>query len=140
MSDKNQTEQIAIFAGGCFWCMVKPFDQYPGVLQVISGYIGGKTANPNYQEVCAGHTGHKEAVKIIFDPQKISYDQLLRIYWRQINPLDGEGQFADRGSSYSPAIFYTNQEQKQLAEKSKQAIEKQGIFDRPLAVEIVAAS
>ena len=104
----QQYEQ-ATFAGGCFWCMVKPFDHYEGVISVISGYTGGHVVNPTYQQVCQGHTGHTEAVQITFDPSKISYSTLLDIFWQQIDPTDGNGQFADRGDSYRPAIFYHNE-------------------------------
>ena len=106
--------ELATFAGGCFWCMVKPFDQYDGVIKVISGYTGGHLINPTYQLVCKGDTGHTEAVQITYDPSKISYSQLLSIFWQQIDPTDGNGQFADRGDSYRPVIFYHNAEQQNL--------------------------
>ena len=100
----------AIFAGGCFWCMVQPFDEAPGIHSVTSGYTGGHVANPTYEQVCSGTTGHTEAVEIIFDPEKISYDELLTIYWQQTDPTDAFGQFQDRGDSYRPVIFYMNEE------------------------------
>lgn len=99
------TEEKAIFAGGCFWCMVKPFDQMPGIKKVVSGYTGGHVPNPTYEEVCSGTTGHTEAVEITFDPAVISYEQLVAIYWQQTDPTDAFGQFADRGDSYRPVIF-----------------------------------
>lgn len=126
----------ATFAGGCFWCMVKPFHKYEGVERVISGYTGGHVDNPTYQQVCSETTGHLEAIEVTFDPEVISYEELLRIYWRQIDPTDGGGQFNDRGESYRPAIFYHSEEQRMAAERSKQEIEDSGRFDRPIEVEI----
>ncbi len=109
----------ATFAGGCFWCMVEPFDRRPGIEEVISGYTGGHTENPTYEEVCSETTGHVEAVQIIFNPEIYPYQQLLEVYWQQIDPTDNQGQFNDRGESYKPVIFYHNDHQKQLAEESK---------------------
>lgn len=126
----------ATFAGGCFWCMVKPFHKYEGVEGVISGYTGGHVDNPTYQQVCSETTGHLEAIEVTFDPEVISYEELLRIYWRQIDPTDGGGQFNDRGESYRPAIFYHSEEQRDTAERSKQEIENSGRFERPIEVEI----
>ncbi|MGY3779691.1 peptide-methionine (S)-S-oxide reductase MsrA [Isobaculum melis] len=133
-------EDYAIFAGGCFWCMIKPFDQQPGIKAVISGYTGGHTENPTYEEVCSGTTGHTEAVKIIYDSGQISYQQLVGIYWMQTDPTDASGQFADRGDSYRPVIFYHQQQQKEIAEKSKEALENSGKFTRPIVTEILAES
>ncbi len=116
--------------------MVKPFHKYEGVEQVISGYTGGHVDNPTYQQVCSETTGHLEAIEVTFDPEVISYEELLRIYWRQIDPTDGGGQFNDRGESYRPAIFYHSEEQRVAAERSKQEIEDSGRFDRPIEVEI----
>ncbi len=130
----------ATFAGGCFWCMVGPFENEPGVIDVISGYTGGFKPNPTYEEVCSDETGHYEAVNIIYDPEKISYDRLLDIFWRQIDPTDPGGQFQDRGSSYRTAIFYHDEEQRQKAEASKQALEKSGRFDKPIVTQILPAS
>ncbi|WP_214703092.1 MULTISPECIES: peptide-methionine (S)-S-oxide reductase MsrA [unclassified Exiguobacterium] len=127
---------IATFAGGCFWCMVKPFHKYEGVERVISGYTGGHVDNPTYQQVCSETTGHLEAIEITFDPEIISYEELLRIYWRQIDPTDGGGQFNDRGESYRPAIFYHSEEQQDAAVRSKQEVEDSGRFDRPIEVDI----
>ena len=116
MSKKTET---AIFAGGCFWCMVKPFDQMPGIESVVSGYTGGHVANPTYEEVCSGKTGHTEAVKITFDPEIISYQQLVDIYWRQTDPTDAMGQFQDRGDSYRPIIFVNSPEHEKLQKLQK---------------------
>nr|WP_180955694.1 peptide-methionine (S)-S-oxide reductase MsrA [Bacillus canaveralius] len=135
----ENTSQLATFAGGCFWCMVKPFDQQPGILQVVSGYTGGTKENPTYEEVCSETTGHYEAVQITFDPEIFPYERLLELYWQQIDPTDPGGQFFDRGSSYQTAIFYHNEKQKQLAEQSKENLEKSGRFNKPIAVKIIPA-
>ncbi len=127
--------ELATFAGGCFWCMVTPF-LLPGVENVIAGYTGGYTKNPSYEDVCSHKTGHVEAVEITYDPAKITYEQILSIYWRQIDPTDGGGQFADRGEPYHTAIFYHNEEQKQKAEASKKALLQSVKFDKPIATEI----
>jgi peptide-methionine (S)-S-oxide reductase len=129
----------AVFAGGCFWCMVKPFDQQPGIIEVISGYTGGTVENPTYEQVCSGITGHYEAVQIVFDPAVFPYNKLLDIYWQQIDPTDPGGQFYDRGKSYQTAIFYENEQQKELAEESKQMLEKSGRFSKPIVTPILAA-
>ena len=121
--DKTATT-TAVFAGGCFWCMEPPFDALPGVMATTSGYTGGQKANPTYEQVSAGDTGHVEAVQIAYDPKQISYEKLLEVFWRNVDPLDKGGQFCDRGSTYTTAIFYQNEEQKKLAEQSKAAIEK----------------
>jgi peptide methionine sulfoxide reductase msrA/msrB len=126
----------AIFAGGCFWCMVPPFEKLDGVKEVISGYTGGHKANPTYEEVSSGTTGHMEAVEVTYDPAKVTYEKLLDVFWRQINPTDAGGQFVDRGSSYKSAIFYNNEEQKKIAEKSKKELEQSGRFDKPIVTEI----
>jgi len=129
----------AIFAGGCFWCMEAPFEKLDGVSEVISGYTGGAMLNPTYQEVSAGGTGHTEAVEIHYDPQLVSYEKLLEVFWRQIDPTDADGQFVDRGTQYRSGIFYLNLEQKQLAEISKQQLGKSGRFNKPIVTEITAA-
>lgn len=129
----------AIFAGGCFWCMVKPFDSLPGIESVISGYTGGEKENPTYLEVKSGDTGHTEAVEIIYDPEFISYQELVEIYWQQTDPTDAFGQFEDRGSSYRPVIFYFNEEQKRIAEKSRDSLQASGRFDQPIVTTIEAA-
>ena len=115
----NTKYEKAIFAGGCFWCMEPPFDGLDGVLEVAAGYTGGHIKDPSYEEVCEGDTGHAEAVQITYDPSKITYDKLLDVFWRQIDPTDAGGQFVDRGPQYRTAIFYHTDEQKMLAEKSK---------------------
>lgn len=133
-----QYEQ-ATFAGGCFWCMVKPFDRYDGVISVLSGYTGGHVVNPSYEQVCRGDTGHTEAVQITFDPNIISYNTLLEIFWQQIDPTDANGQFADRGDSYRPVIFYHNESQHKQALATKQALQASGRFTQPINVAIEPA-
>ncbi len=130
----------AIFAGGCFWCIESALQEFPGVITAVSGYTGGKKENPMYEEVSAGRTGHLEAVEVTYDPAQISYGELLDIFWRQIDPTDAGGQFADRGSQYKTAIFYFNDEQKRIAEESKAKLEKSGLFDRPIVTPLVQAS
>ena len=132
-------ETKATFAGGCFWCMVKPFDKYDGVHSVVSGYTGGDVENPSYELVCTNTTGHREAVQITFDDSIISYDELLNVFWQQINPTDAGGQFFDRGDSYKTAIYTHSEEQRVSAEKSKQALQESGKFTEPIATEILPA-
>jgi peptide-methionine (S)-S-oxide reductase len=115
----------AVFAGGCFWCMEPPYDALPGVIATTSGYAGGQKADPTYEQVSAGDTGHIEVIQITYNPQQVSYEKLLEVFWRNVDPLDKGGQFCDRGSTYTTAIFVQNQEQRKLAEQSKAAIEKQ---------------
>jgi len=122
---KNEEEikmEMTTFAGGCFWCMESPFEKLDGVTEVIVGYIGGHKENPTYEEVSTGKTGHLEAVQITFDPSIITYSELLDVFWRQINPTDIRGQFADRGEQYKTAVFYHNDEQKRLVEESKSKV------------------
>ncbi|QDO90880.1 peptide-methionine (S)-S-oxide reductase MsrA [Dolosigranulum pigrum] len=128
--------KTAVFAGGCFWCMVKPFDSLDGIEQVLSGYTGGHVENPTYEEVCSGTTGHTEAVEITYDPSKMSYEELVNIYWQQTDPTDASGQFADRGDSYRPVIFYENAEEKVIAEQSKRELDASGRFTKPIVVSI----
>ncbi|MEW9501827.1 peptide-methionine (S)-S-oxide reductase MsrA [Jeotgalibacillus marinus] len=136
----NQSEhKVATFAGGCFWCMVKPFDQQPGIISVISGYTGGQTENPTYQEVCSETTGHREAVQIEFDPTLFSYEKLLALFWNQIDPTDAGGQFFDRGESYKTAIYYHDQEQKEIALASKKKIDGSNRFNAPIVTDILEA-
>jgi len=132
----NHVEQ-ATFAGGCFWCMQPPFDKLKGVISTKAGYTGGQKSQPTYNEISAGGTGHAESVQIEFDPSKISYQQLLDVFWRQINPTDAGGQFVDRGSQYRTAIFYHNDKQRQLAEQSKTALAASGRFSKPIVTRIV---
>ena len=129
--------ETAIFAGGCFWCMEKPFEQLPGVISVTSGYTGGHTANPSYQTYAAG--GHVEAIEVVYEPAKISYRQLLDTFWHQINPTDAGGQFVDRGPQYTTAIFVFNDEQRREAEASKRAMEQSGVFGAPIVTPIRTA-
>lgn len=130
----------ATFAGGCFWCMEKPFEKLDGVMGAVSGYTGGGVENPSYEQVCSKETGHFEAVQITYDPAVISYDQLLDVFWRQIDPTDPGGQFADRGSQYRTAIFYHDESQKQMAEISKQKLNESERFSRPVATQILEAA
>ncbi|BAV34758.1 peptide methionine sulfoxide reductase MsrA [Sulfuricaulis limicola] len=128
----------AVFAGGCFWCMEPPFDALPGVVATTSGYTGGQKQNPTYEQVSAGDTGHVEAVQITYDPKLISYEKLLEVFWRNVDPLDKGGQFCDRGSTYTTAIFVQNQEERKLAEQSKAAIDKK--LGKPVVTAIRAAA
>jgi len=130
----------ATFAGGCFWCMEAPFEQLEGVIEVISGYTGGDKENPAYEEVSSGRTGHAETVQITYDPSKVKYSELLEVFWRQIDPTDEDGQFVDKGTQYRTAIFYHNEEQKGLAEKSKGELAKSGRYKKPIVTEIIKAS
>ncbi|MBM7619279.1 peptide-methionine (S)-S-oxide reductase [Bacillus tianshenii] len=131
--------EVATFAGGCFWCMVKPFDEMPGIVSVISGYTGGKSINPVYEEIKKGDSGHYEAVQIEFDPELFPYTRLLELYWPQIDPTDDGGQFFDRGSQYRTAIFYHNDQQRKLAESSRKELEESGRFKKPIVTEILPA-
>ncbi len=138
VSAKTKLEK-ATFAGGCFWCMEHPFEKLDGIVEVISGYTGGHKDNPTYKEVTSGSTGHVEAVQITYDPATIRYSDLLDIFWRQIDPTDPGGQFVDRGSQYRTAIFYHSDEQKRLAEISKEKLVKSGRYDRQIVTEIIKA-
>ena len=133
-------KEIATFAGGCFWCMVKPFDSQPGIESVISGYTGGHKENPTYKEVCSGTTGHTEAVQITFDPEVFPYEKLVEVYWQQTDPTDAMGQFVDRGDSYRPVIFYHSEEQRKIAEASKAALQASGRFKKDIVTKIEPAS
>ncbi|MFP4531943.1 MAG: peptide-methionine (R)-S-oxide reductase MsrB [Desulfobacterales bacterium] len=142
-SRSHKTEKLpenfetATFAGGCFWCMEAPFEKIDGVYKVVSGYTGGQTADPTYEEVAAGRTGHAEAIQVSYDPEKVSYEQLLDVFWRQIDPTDAGGSFVDRGTQYRSAIFYHNAAQKKAAEASRKALSASGRFEKPLVTEIV---
>ena len=131
-------QAVATFAGGCFWCMEPPYDKLDGVLATTSGYTGGDTVDPTYEQVSAGGTGHAEVVQITYDPSKVSYDELLEVFWRNVDPLDAGGQFCDRGEQYRTGIFVHDEEQQRLAEASKQDLEESKRFDRPIVTEIVA--
>lgn len=121
---EQHSSELATFAGGCFWCMVSPFEELPGIHKIVSGYTGGHTENPTYEEVCSETTGHVEAVQITFDPAIFPYKKLVELFWQQIDPTDTGGQFHDRGSSYQTAIFYHSEEQRQIAEASKRSWDK----------------
>ena len=129
--------QKATFAGGCFWCVESDFEKLPGVVKVISGYTGGNKENPSYEEVSSGTTGHVEAVQVYYDPSKLTYAELLDYFWRHIDPTDAGGQFVDRGSQYPSVIFYHDEEQRRLAEKSKEDLGKSGKFNKPIVTEII---
>jgi len=131
---------MATFAGGCFWCMEPPFDKIPGVISTTSGYTGGKTENPTYEQVSSGGTGHAEAVQVIYDPAKVTYAQLLAVFWRNIDPHDAGGQFCDRGTQYRTAIFVHNDAQRKEAEESKRALEASGRLKQPIVTAIVTAT
>jgi peptide methionine sulfoxide reductase msrA/msrB len=137
MGEKQANLRTATFAGGCFWCMESDFEKVDGVVEVISGYTGGHKDNPTYKEVSAGGTGHVEAIQVHYDPEKISYEALLDVFWRHVDPTDPGGQFVDRGSQYHSAIFYQNEEERQLAEASKKRLEESGRFDKPIVTEII---
>ncbi|MEK5644236.1 methionine sulfoxide reductase [Paenibacillus rhizosphaerae] len=139
MSYVQPVEHKATFAGGCFWCMVTPFEELPGIVSIVSGYTGGHKPNPTYEEVCSETTGHVEAVQITFNPDIFPYEKLLELFWQQIDPTDAGGQFYDRGSSYQTAIFYHSEEQREKAEASKQALERSGRFDKPIVTPILPA-
>ena len=139
-STTGQSTARATFAGGCFWCMEHPFDELSGVIETTSGYTGGAVENPSYNQVSSGTTGHLESVQIEYDPEQVSYEDLLNVYWRNVDPVDGGGQFCDRGSQYRPAIFYHDADQQQQAEASRQALEDSGILDQAIAAELIEAS
>jgi methionine-S-sulfoxide reductase len=136
-SSMSHTER-AVFAGGCFWCMTPPFEKLSGVIEVLSGYTGGIGPNPTYEDYA--EKGYIEAVQITYDPSKINYSELLDVFWRQIDPTDPDGQFCDRGPQYRSAIFYENDEQKRLAEKSVEALEKSGRYKKPIVTELIKAT
>jgi peptide-methionine (S)-S-oxide reductase len=132
--------EVATFAGGCFWCVEEAFDEVEGVVSTTSGYTGGHKKNPTYHEVSAGGTGHAEAVQVVYDPKKVSYSDLLKVFWHNIDPTTPNRQFCDVGSQYRSAIFYHNQTQKRLAEASKRELEKSKPFKEPIVTEITKAS
>ncbi|MGZ5103531.1 MAG: peptide-methionine (S)-S-oxide reductase MsrA [Usitatibacter sp.] len=132
-------QAVATFAGGCFWCMEPPFDKLPGVTATISGYTGGTKVNPTYQEVSSGSTGHAEAVQVIYDPKKVSYEKLLETYWVNVDPTVKDQQFCDHGTQYRTAIFYSDESQRKAAEASRAALEKSKPFKQPIVTQIVAA-
>jgi peptide methionine sulfoxide reductase msrA/msrB len=138
MKAEPKNLKTATFAGGCFWCVESDFEKVSGVVEAVSGYAGGQKPNPTYEEVSAGGTGHAESVQVTYDPDKITYKELLDVFWRHVDPTDAGGQFVDRGSQYRTAIFYHDEEQKRIAEESKAQLEKSGRFSKPIVTEIVA--
>jgi peptide-methionine (S)-S-oxide reductase len=132
--------KTAIFGGGCFWCVEEAFDKAEGVVSTTSGYTGGRVANPTYEQVSSGGTGHVEVVRVVYDPAKINYQQLLNLFWKNVDPLTPNQQFCDRGPQYRSAIFYQDAEQRRLAEASKSALERSRRFKQPIVTEIVAGS
>ena len=131
---------IATFAGGCFWCMEPPYDKLPGVVATISGYTGGSKANPTYQEVSSGSTGHAEAVQVVYDPKKVTYEKLLDVFWHNVDPTVKDRQFCDGGTQYRTAIFYHDEAQRKAAEASKAALDKSKPFKQPIVTPIQMAS
>jgi len=132
-------QSVAYFAGGCFWCMEPPYDNLPGVTATISGYTGGRVANPTYQQVSSGSTGHAEAVAVVYDPKKVTYEKLLDVFWHNIDPTVRDQQFCDHGNQYRTAIFFANEEQRKAAEASKAALDKSKPFKEPIVTQIVMA-
>ncbi len=130
----------ATFAGGCFWCMEPPFDELEGVVSTTSGYTGGNVQNPSYEQVSYGGTGHLEAVEVAYDPAKISYEKLLEVFWRNVDPTDSKGQFCDRGEQYTTAVFFHDQDQRRLAEESKQKLVGSGRLKKPIVTLVRPAS
>lgn len=130
----------ATFAGGCFWCMEPPYDKLDGVISTTSGYTGGHQKDPTYQEVSAGSTGHTESVQVVYDPKRVSYEKLLKVFWRNIDPTVRDAQFCDHGQQYRTAIFYHDDKQRQLAQRSKEMLDKTKPFKEPVVTEITAAS
>ena len=128
----------ATFAGGCFWCMEPPFEKIPGVQSVTSGYAGGRVKNPSYEQVSSGGTGHAEAVQVAYDPSRVSYEQLVEVFWRNVDPTDAGGQFCDRGNQYRTAIFYEGDSQKLAAQESKRALDASAVLGKPVVTEVVA--
>lgn len=137
--DAEQISAEATFAGGCFWCMEPPFDKLPGVLKTTTGYTGGTLKNPGYEQVSRGNTEHYEAIRILYDPAKISYQQLLQVFWKNIDPTDDQGQFCDKGSQYRSAIFYHDDQQRRLAENAKTQLQQNKPFPGAVKTEIIAA-
>lgn len=135
----KETPEKAAFAGGCFWCLEEPFETLDGVIRVTAGYMGGDLNNPTYEQISKGTTGHREVVQVIYDPALVSYEELLDVFWKQIDPTDAEGQFSDRGPQYTTAIFHYNEKQKRLAELSKRELEASGKFDKPIVTKILKA-
>src|SRR5437868_4974855 len=140
LADPSPQTRTAVFAGGCFWCIQPAFDKAQGVIKTVVGYSGGTEPNPTYELVGSEKTNYREAIEITYDPAKISFDQLLDIYWRQINPTQADGQFTDVGPSYRAAIYYQNEDERKIAEASKERLAKSGKFDKPVVTEILPAT
>jgi peptide methionine sulfoxide reductase msrA/msrB len=140
MNEKPKKTHTATFAGGCFWCVESDFEKIKGVVEVISGYTGGHKENPSYKEVSAGGTGHVEAIQVLYDPAEVTYEELLDVFWKHIDPTDPDGQFVDRGSPYRTAIFYHDDEQKRIAEQSKKALADSRLFEKPIVTDIIKFS
>jgi len=132
-------DKVATFAGGCFWCMEQPFDHVPGVVATISGYTGGRTVNPTYEDVSSGRTGHAEAVDVVYDPRKVSYEKLLEVFWVNVDPTTKDRQFCDSGTQYTSAIFYHDEDQRRAAEASRAQVEKTKTFREPIVTRIEMA-
>jgi len=137
MTEKPEKTASAVFAGGCFWCTESDFEKIEGVVEAISGYTGGRVRNPTYKEVTRGETGHVEAVKVVYDPNEITYEELLEVFWQHVDPTDPGGQFVDRGSQYRSAIFFSNQTERHIAEESKQRLAASGRFNKPIVTDIL---
>ncbi len=140
MKEESKNLEVATFAGGCFWCVESDFEKVDGVVEVISGYTGGNKEDPAYEEVSKGVTGHLEAIQVRYDPTRITYRELLDVFWRHVDPIDPGGQFVDRGSQYRSAIFYHDEEQRKLAEQSIEELNRSGRFDKPIVTEIIPLS
>ena len=137
--DAKEETAVATFAGGCFWCMEKPYDELDGIISTTSGYAGGNEDNPTYKQVSSGRTGHYEAIQIVYDPTKVDYTTLLDVFWRNVDPLDPHGQFCDKGKQYRTAIFAHDAEQRRQAEKSRAALDESGVLPAPIVTEILDA-
>lgn len=137
MMEKSQQTKTAVFAGGCFWCTESDFEKVDGVVEAVSGYTGGRVENPTYKQVSAGGTGHVEAIRVTYDPARIRYEELLDVFWRHVDPTDPGGQFVDRGAQYRSVIFYADETERQAAEASRGRLERGGVFDKPIATEIL---
>jgi peptide-methionine (S)-S-oxide reductase len=140
LPDRPAGSEVATFAGGCFWCVESDFDKVPGVISTTSGFTGGHVKDPDYEQVSAGGTGHAESVLIVFDPAKVSYAQLLDVFWHSIDPVTPDAQFCDHGNQYRSAIFYQDEAQKEAAERSRDAIAKSGVLPGPIVTQIVPAA
>ncbi|MBP9854817.1 MAG: peptide-methionine (S)-S-oxide reductase MsrA [Candidatus Omnitrophica bacterium] len=138
--NQESKSAIATFAGGCFWCIESTFDQMDGIISAVAGYTDGKKSNPTYEEVCSGSTGHTEAVEVTFNPSKVTYEQILNVFWQNIDPTQKNGQFGDHGTQYRTAIFFHDDEQRKTAEQSKKNLERSGKFKSPIVVEIKPAT